>query len=101
MEGFFDSEQLEFRDHLRRWVDERLKPRAEQLDRTGELARDLFEELGSLGYFGIMYPERYGGLGAKKPHTHFSHPSAVRAAGNNGVSANGLLPRGTPKHTHI
>src|SRR5437868_9064577 len=99
MEGFFDSEQLEFRDHLRRWVDERLKPRAEQLDRTGELARDLFEELGSLGYFGIMYPERYGGLGLNAPYTYFTILCDELAAASMGFAATVCMHASTATHT--
>src|SRR4051794_13164842 len=87
MEGFLDADQLEFRDHLRRWVDERLKPRAEELDRTGDFARDLFEELGSLGYFGIMYPEQYGGMGLDAPYVYYTILCDELAAASMGFAA--------------
>lgn len=99
MEGFLDAEQVEFRDHLRRWVDQRLKPRAEELDRTGEFARGLFEELGSLGYFGIMYPERYGGLGLKAPHTYFTILCDELAAASMGFAATVCMHGSTATHT--
>lgn len=99
MEGFLDAEQVEFRDHLRRWVDERLKPRAEELDRTGEFARDLFEELGSLGYFGIMYPERDGGLELKAPYTYFTILCDELAAASMGFAATVCMHGSTATHT--
>ena len=99
MEVLLDSEQQEFRQHLRRWVDERLKPRAEQLDRTGEFARDLFEELGSLGYFGIMYPESYGGLGLNAPYTYFTILCDELAAASMGFAATVCMHASTASHT--
>jgi alkylation response protein AidB-like acyl-CoA dehydrogenase len=63
MNVLLNEEHEQFRDQLARWVDDRLAPRAEELDRTGDFARDLFSELGQLGYYGIMYPEAYGGIG--------------------------------------
>jgi len=99
MEVLLDSEQQEFRQHLRRWVDERLKPRAEQLDRTGEFARDLFEELGSLGYFGIMYPESYGGLGLNAPYTYFTILCDELAAASMGFAATVCMHASTATHT--
>ena len=72
MEQFFDEELVEFREHVARWAESRLAPRAEELDRSGEFARDLFEELGELGYLGIMYPEKYGGAGMTSPNLAFT-----------------------------
>ncbi len=62
----------EFRSHLARWVDERLAPAADEIDRTGTFAIDLFRELGSLGYFGIMYSEEYGGSAVESKNVLFT-----------------------------
>jgi alkylation response protein AidB-like acyl-CoA dehydrogenase len=99
VEGFLDVDQLEFRDHLRRWVDERLKPRAEELDRTGDFARDLFEELGSLGYFGIMYPEQYGGMGLEAPYVYYTILCEELAAASMGFAATVCMHASTATHT--
>ncbi|MEO1474237.1 MAG: acyl-CoA dehydrogenase family protein, partial [Pseudomonadota bacterium] len=53
----------EMRDVVGRWVDERLAPRAEEVDRTNEFPRDLWPELGELGLLGLTADEEYGGTG--------------------------------------
>ncbi len=62
----------EFRSHVARWVDERLAPAADEIDRKGEFPIDLFRELGSLGYLGIMYPEEYGGTAVAEKNVYFT-----------------------------
>ena len=49
-----DRDAREFRSHIARWVDERLAPPAEALDRTGEFPHELFRELASPGYLGAL-----------------------------------------------
>ena len=51
----------EIRESVRRFVDEKIAPRAEQIDRDNEFPRDLWPELGELGLLGITVPEAYGG----------------------------------------
>tara|TARA_R110000772_G_scaffold56211_3_gene127998 strand:+ start:1997 stop:3139 length:1143 start_codon:yes stop_codon:yes gene_type:complete len=65
-------EHEEFRAHIERWVEQRLQPIASELDQSGVFPHELFKELGSLGYFGIMYPEAYGGLGGASPNVHYT-----------------------------
>ena len=72
MDSVFDPGLKEFRSHIARWVDERLVPQADALDRGGEFPRELFKELGRLGYFGVMYPEQYGGSGLEHPYLHYT-----------------------------
>ncbi len=62
----------EFRQHVQRWTLDRLMPRANEIDRSGEFPRDLFEELAGLGYLGIMYDEEFGGLGADNRNVMFT-----------------------------
>ncbi len=68
----FSPVHEEFRSHLARWVDERLAPAADEIDRKDEFAADLFRELGGLGYFGIMYPEEYGGNSVESKNVLFT-----------------------------
>ncbi|MDP6407246.1 MAG: acyl-CoA dehydrogenase family protein [Alphaproteobacteria bacterium] len=83
----FDDEQREFRDHLARWVDDRLVPVAQELDEKGEFPRELFEELGGLGYFGVLYPEAYGGSGLDNRNAHYTILCEELARGSMGFAA--------------
>ena len=53
----------EMRAAVGRWVDDRLAPRAAEIDENNEFPRDLWPELGELGVLGVTADERYGGLG--------------------------------------
>ncbi len=58
---FFSPEQLMLRDSIRRFVDEEIKPHADAWEKAGFVPRELLKKMGSQGYFGIRYPEEYGG----------------------------------------
>ena len=99
MEFPFTDEQREFREHLSRWVDDRLAPRAEELDESGEFARDLFKELGDLGYYGIMYPEEYGGSGMEGRNVAYTIFTEELARASMGFSATVSMHASTATHT--
>jgi alkylation response protein AidB-like acyl-CoA dehydrogenase len=54
-------EQQEFRRAVAKLVDAEVVPVADEVDARGEFPLALFRRLGALGYFGLRYPERYGG----------------------------------------
>jgi citronellyl-CoA dehydrogenase len=57
-----DSEELSmFRDVVRRFVDEELRPRAREFDEAGRFDRALYKRMGELGMLGLRYEEAYGG----------------------------------------
>ncbi len=58
------KEQLFFKEQVRRAVSRIVLPRAEAIDREDAFPRNVFIELGSLGYYGIRYPVEIGGMGA-------------------------------------
>ncbi|WP_407518552.1 isovaleryl-CoA dehydrogenase [Methylobacterium oryzisoli] len=51
------------RDSVRSFAQDRIAPRAEEIDRTNTFPRDLWPEMGVLGLHGITVEEEYGGLG--------------------------------------
>ena len=53
----------DMREMIARWVDDRLAPRAEAIDRDNAFPRDLWPELGELGLLGITANDAYGGAG--------------------------------------
>lgn len=58
------EEQRMLRDTARRIAKEKVAPRAEEIDRTGEFPWDIRDILIETGFLGMMIPEEYGGLGA-------------------------------------
>lgn len=83
----FSDEQKEFRNHIARFVNERVIPRAEALDQSGDFPREILQELGELGYLGIKYPEEYGGAGLEQPHIYHAIFCEELARGSMGVGA--------------
>jgi len=57
------DEQAAIRDAFRRLVDERILPRAQEVDAAGEFPRAEFRAVGDLGFFGMRYPKEIGGAG--------------------------------------
>ncbi len=61
---FDHGEEIEMlRETARRFAEDRIAPRADEIDRTNEFPRDLWPELGALGLLGVTVPEEYGGAG--------------------------------------
>ena len=58
------SEEHELlRDSVRRFAEEVVKPRAKEIDASGEFPRDFFDQAGELGLAGVYVPEEHGGGG--------------------------------------
>ena len=64
MDFDLSPEQLEFRTAVRRFAEEVIAPRAEEMDERGELPLDIVKQMGELGLFGLPFPEEYGGQGS-------------------------------------
>ena len=46
----------------REFAEKKLKPIAEKMDEEEAVPPEIYEELGELGYFGMLLPEKYGGI---------------------------------------
>jgi len=51
------------RDMVHRFAQEKIAPRAAEIDEKNEFPHDLWPELGALGLHGITVPQEYGGSG--------------------------------------
>ena len=60
---FLGEEHALLRDQVRRFVRERVLPHGEDWEAAGMVPRAVLREMGELGFFGIRYPEAYGGSG--------------------------------------
>lgn len=90
---------VEFRQHVARWVDERLLPQAERLDHANEFDVPLFREIGALGYIGTLYPESAGGSGVSFPYTCFTILCEELARGSMGFAAGVCMQGSTATNT--
>ena len=60
----FTAEHEEFRKTVRRFAEDVIAPRAEEMDETEEFPVDIVRQMGELGLFGLPFPEKYGGSGS-------------------------------------
>jgi isovaleryl-CoA dehydrogenase len=51
------------RDSVARFSDDKIAPRADEIDRQNTFPRDLWPQLGELGVLGVTVAEEYGGAG--------------------------------------
>ncbi len=48
---------------VREYVQNRLEPISQQVERDDRIPPEVVREMGELGFFGVPFPEQYGGLG--------------------------------------
>jgi acyl-CoA dehydrogenase len=58
---YFSSEHEILRTQVRRFVETEIKPHARAWEDAGFVPREVLRRMGKLGFFGIRYPQRYGG----------------------------------------
>ena len=59
---YFTEEHHLFREGFRSFLQAEVVPHIDEWEKTGTIARDIWPKFGQMGYFGIRYPEKYGGL---------------------------------------
>ena len=64
MNSIYISEDLEaIRLNVRELVERELLPNVVEWEEAGEMPREILDEMGKLGFFGLRVPEEYGGIG--------------------------------------
>ena len=64
MSGYLNEERRLIQQSAREFTEAEVLPLANRLDpEKGQIPRSLIQKMGELGYFGILIPEEYGGLG--------------------------------------
>jgi len=61
----FSEDEILFRDNVRQFADEKVRPLAKEMDEKGVFDHALIEQFFQLGLMGIEVPEQYGGAGGK------------------------------------
>ena len=59
---YFTEEHQLFRESLGDFLKKEVVPHIEKWEKTGTIDRFIWKKFGEMGYFGLAYPEAYGGL---------------------------------------
>ena len=59
---YFTEEHELFRQSLKEFLQKEVVPHVDKWEKSGTIERFIWEKVGEMGYFGIAYPEEYGGL---------------------------------------
>src|SRR5260221_2794293 len=59
------DDELLFRDNIRQFADQSLRPKVREMDEKGVFDHALIDQFFQLGLMGIEVPEQYGGAGGK------------------------------------
>jgi butyryl-CoA dehydrogenase/short/branched chain acyl-CoA dehydrogenase len=59
------EDEVLFRDNVRQFAEERIRPLAKEMDEKGVFDKELIHQFFQLGLMGIEIPEQYGGGGGK------------------------------------
>lgn len=57
------EEQRLLRESVREFAEDVVRPRAREIDETGEFPRAFYDQAGEMGLAGVAVPEEYGGAG--------------------------------------
>ncbi|MEW6702548.1 MAG: acyl-CoA dehydrogenase [Bacteroidota bacterium] len=59
----FDENQLAIKKTIREFAEKQIKPRVMEFDEAQKFPIEIMQQLGELGFMGILVPEEYGGSG--------------------------------------
>ncbi len=59
---FFNDQHRLFREGLRAFMQKEVVPHVDRWEETGQIDQEIWKKMGDMGYFGLKYPENYGGL---------------------------------------
>jgi len=60
---YFDEQHDLFRAGFKDFLQKEVVPNIDEWEKTGKIDPAIWPKFGEMGYFGIAYPEEYGGLG--------------------------------------
>lgn len=59
---YFTEEHQLFRESLKDFLQKEVVPHIEKWEKSGTIERFIWKKMGDMGFFGINYPEAYGGM---------------------------------------
>lgn len=60
--GYFSEDHNLFRETLQDFLQKEVVPHLDKWEKEGKIDRFIWDKMGEMGYFGLHYPEQYGGL---------------------------------------
>jgi len=76
-----------FREMVREFADKEIRPRIKEMEEAGGMPRELFNQMGEMGFFAASYPEEYGGAGLGKTAYCIVFEELSRVHGSSAVVA--------------
>lgn len=90
------EEQRRFKESVRRIADEKVEPRAQEIDQKGEFPWDMFDLFKKQGYLGLSVPEAYGGQTSEHIYVCIAIEEIARVCASSSlivqVQSLGILP---------
>jgi alkylation response protein AidB-like acyl-CoA dehydrogenase len=97
-QGYLTPERIMMRDMAREFVRDEVLPVANRLDPVkGDIPQGLIDRMGELGFFGILIPEEYGGLGLGA----FEYCLVAEALARGWMSVASIIARGNSFYRSI
>ena len=59
---FFNDLHFQIIEQIKKFNDKEVEPNGLEWERVGSVPNHIIKKLGQLGYLGIRYPKKYGGL---------------------------------------
>lgn len=59
---YFSEDHKLFRTSLREFLQKEVLPNVDQWEKKGKIDPSIWTKMGEMGYFGLAYPEQYGGM---------------------------------------
>src|SRR2546428_8227159 len=96
----FAEDEILFRDNIRQFADDKVRPLVKEMDEKGVFDHDLIQQFFQLGLMGIEIPEQYGGGGGKLFGTILAVEEMLRADASAGVIVDvGNASASNPRHS--
>ena len=96
--GYMTDERKMMRDMAREFAHNEVLPIANKLDpEKGSIPQDLVDKMGELGFFGILIPEEYGGLGLG----YFEYCMVAEELSRAWMSVGSLIARGNAMYHSV
>jgi len=85
MEFVLTAEQESIRKMVRDFAEKSIAPSAAERDEKELFSREIFDQLGELGFLGLPYPEEYGGAGSDFLSYAIAVEEISRICGSTGI----------------